>query len=115
MRSDIEITDEVIEAGPDAITEFYDPWEEKLPKDMFPAAIRSILVAVSRVVRKRHPELPHFVVSEDASVRYLSWSQLGIGGLRSEILQAVHLPRGAVCQERHRRRDDIEPDSTGAR
>ena len=25
MRSDIEITDEVIEAGPDAITEFYDP------------------------------------------------------------------------------------------
>jgi len=24
-RNEIEITDEVIEAGPDAITEFYDP------------------------------------------------------------------------------------------
>ncbi|WP_245304469.1 hypothetical protein [Rhizobium sp. WYCCWR10014] len=34
---------------------------------MFPAAIRSILVAVSRVVRERHPELPQFVVSEDES------------------------------------------------
>ncbi|WP_246780236.1 hypothetical protein [Rhizobium ruizarguesonis] len=37
--------------GGPGITEFYDPWEEKLPKEMFPAAIRSILVAVSRVVR----------------------------------------------------------------
>ncbi|NEI67351.1 hypothetical protein [Rhizobium leguminosarum] len=72
MRSEIEITDEVIEAGLDAITEFYDPWEEKLPKDMFPAAIRSILVAVSRVMRERHPELPQFVVSEDESSRYPS-------------------------------------------
>ncbi|MGM5053957.1 hypothetical protein ACD589_03855 [Rhizobium sp. 814_E9_N1_1] len=72
MRSEIEITDEVIEAGLDAITKFYDPWEEKLPKDMFPAAIRSILVAVSRVVRERHPELPQFVVSEDESSRYPS-------------------------------------------
>ncbi|WP_245514963.1 hypothetical protein [Rhizobium leguminosarum] len=41
MRNEIEITDEVIEAGLDAITEFYDPWEEKLPKDMFPAAIHT--------------------------------------------------------------------------
>ncbi|MBB3745705.1 MULTISPECIES: hypothetical protein [Rhizobium] len=58
--------------GGPGITEFYDPWEEKLPKDMFPAAIRSILVAVSRVVRERHPELPQFVASEDASSRYPS-------------------------------------------
>ncbi|MGO8089587.1 hypothetical protein AB9E29_20920 [Rhizobium leguminosarum] len=72
MRNEIEITDEVIEAGLDAITEFCDPWEEKLPKEMFPAAIRSILVAVTRVVRERHPELPQFVVSEDESSRYTS-------------------------------------------
>jgi hypothetical protein len=39
---------------------------------MFPAAIQSILVAVSRVVRERHPELPQFVVSEDESSRYPS-------------------------------------------
>ncbi|WP_246706055.1 hypothetical protein [Rhizobium leguminosarum] len=44
---EIEITDEVIEADLDAVAEYYDPWEKKLPKEMFPAAIRSILVAVT--------------------------------------------------------------------
>jgi hypothetical protein len=66
---------------------------------MFAAAIRSILVAVSRVVRERHPELPQFVVSEDESSRSPSWSRLE---LRSEILQAVHLARSTVAQEQHR-------------
>ncbi|NEH60753.1 hypothetical protein GR198_34155 [Rhizobium leguminosarum] len=69
---EIEITDEVIEADLDAVAEYYDPWEKKLPKEMFPAAIRSILVAVSRVMRERHPELPQFVASEDESSRYSS-------------------------------------------
>jgi hypothetical protein len=78
---------------------------------MFAAAIRSILVAVSRVVRERHPELPQFVVSEDESSRSPSWSRLE---LQSEILQAVHLSCGAIRQEQHRYRDDIEPDSARA-
>ncbi|MCW1754613.1 hypothetical protein [Rhizobium acaciae] len=67
---EIEITDEVIEVGlgsPNSTIR-----GKKLPKAMFPAAIRSILVAVTRVVRERHPELPQFVVSEDESSRYPS-------------------------------------------
>ncbi|XKM42950.1 hypothetical protein A4U53_028105 [Rhizobium ruizarguesonis] len=109
--NEIEITDELIEAGlgsPNSTIR-----GRKLPKEMFPAAIRSILV-VTRVVRERHPELPQFVVSEDESSRFPSCSQLGIGERQSEILQAVHLARGAVGQEQHRYRDDIEPDSAGA-
>ncbi|WP_210273892.1 hypothetical protein [Rhizobium sp. WYCCWR 11146] len=62
----------MIEAGLDAIADFLKSMEEKLPKDMFSAAIRSILVAVTRVVRERNPDVPQFVVSEDGSPRYPS-------------------------------------------
>ncbi|MBB4508059.1 hypothetical protein [Rhizobium leguminosarum] len=49
MRNEIEITDEVIEAGlgsPNSTIR-----GKKLPKEMFPAAIRSILVAVTSGAR----------------------------------------------------------------
>lgn len=80
---------------------------------MFPAAIRSILVAVTSGAR-RHPELPQFVVSEDESPRHPPDPGWGIGELQSEILKTIDLPRGAERQEQHRYRDDIEPDSPGA-
>ncbi|MGO8100754.1 hypothetical protein AB9F46_10090 [Rhizobium leguminosarum] len=69
---EIEITDEVIEVGLDAITEFLRSMEDAAEGDVLPVAIRSILVAVTRVVRERHPELPQFLVSEDESSRYAS-------------------------------------------
>lgn len=111
---EIENPNEVIEVGLDAITEFLRSMEDAAEGHVFPVAIRSILAAVTRVVRERHPELPQFVVSKDQSSRYLSRSRLGPGEFRSEILQAVHLARGAIRQEKHRDRDNIEPDSAGA-
>ncbi|MEI1252437.1 hypothetical protein [Rhizobium aouanii] len=70
MRNEIEITDEVIEASLGSPNSMI--YGRTLPKDMFPAAIRSILVAVTRMVRERHPERPQFLVSEDESSRYPS-------------------------------------------
>ncbi|WP_261331354.1 hypothetical protein [Rhizobium leguminosarum] len=74
---EIEIADEVIEVGLDAITEFLRSMEDAAEGHVLPVAIRSILAAVTRVVRERHPELPQFVVSKDESSRYLSRSRLG--------------------------------------
>ncbi|WP_246621550.1 hypothetical protein [Rhizobium laguerreae] len=58
---EIEIADEVIEAV--WITAFLRSMGGEAAEEMFPAVIRS-MVAVTRVVREQHPELPQFMVSE---------------------------------------------------
>ncbi|WP_261321368.1 hypothetical protein [Rhizobium leguminosarum] len=74
---EIENPNEVIEVGLDAITEFLRSMEDAAEGHVLPVVIRSILAAVTRVVRERHPELPQLVVSKDESSRYLSRSRLG--------------------------------------
>lgn len=91
MRNEIEITDEVIEAGL-GITEFTIHGRRSCRRTCSPLPI---LLAVTRCAkgirsfrnlwfqRMNRPDIP----------RDPSWR---IGELRSELLQAVHLSRGAI-------------------